>query len=351
MGSLRDVEARGLDTFHACHLQPNEDFLRKARGAVNDICDFLKARCFQDAPWGGTRVRKVVKGGSLGKGTSMRNGSDADLVLFLNIFESYTDQEKDRKMIIQEMKRQLSKCQKEMYWEVDFEHSPHANPRVLQFTLHSRETGDSVQFDVLPAYDALGQYHRSRPDPQIYVNLIRTGRCGEFSSCFTELQKNFIVDRPTKLKNLIRLVKHWYKEVQEKSFPPKYALELLTVYVWEKGSRETKFDMARGFRTVLWLIEKYKEIRIYWTTYYDFDNETIKRYLQTQLSKNRPVILDPADPTANVGEGKRWDLLAKKAKACASMKWCRNPDGSFVEPWNVPLAVEVPQEEGWCTLI
>lgn len=58
-----------------------------------------------------------------------------------------------------------------------------------------------------------GQYHRSRPDPQIYVDLILTGRCGEFSPCFTELQKDFIVDRPTKLKSLIRLVKHWYKEV------------------------------------------------------------------------------------------------------------------------------------------
>lgn len=59
----------------------------------------------------------------------------------------------------------------------------------------------------------IDQYHRSRPDPQIYVDLIGTGTYCEFSPCFTELQKHFIVDRPTKLKNLIRLVKHWYKEV------------------------------------------------------------------------------------------------------------------------------------------
>ncbi|KAM3826238.1 2'-5'-oligoadenylate synthase 1-like [Vipera latastei] len=351
MGSLREVEARGLDVFHASYLQPSEDFLRQAREAVHRICEFLKARCFQDAPWGGTRVLKVVKGGSLGKGTSMRNGSDADLVLFLNIFRSYTDQEKNRKMILEEIEWQLGRCQKELYWEVHFEPFRHANPRVLQFTLRSKKSADSLQFDVLPAYNALGQFHGSKPDPQIYIDLIRTGGCGEFSACFTELQKNFIVDRPTKLKSLIRLVKSWYREVKKNSFPPKYALELLTVYAWEKGSGETKFDMAKGFRTVLWLIEKHKEVCIYWTTYYDFENETIKNYLQTQLCKSRPVILDPADPTANVGEGKRWDLLANKAKAYTSMKCCRNPDGSFVEPWIVPLAMEAPWEEECCTLV
>lgn len=88
----------------------------------------------------------------------MRKGSDADLVLFLNIFKSYTDQVKVRKVIIQEMKRRLSECQKELYWGVDFEPSHHANPRVLQFTLHSQETEDSIKFDVLPAYDALGGF-------------------------------------------------------------------------------------------------------------------------------------------------------------------------------------------------
>lgn len=36
---------------------------------------------------------------------------------------------------------------------------------------------------------------------------------GEFSACFTELQRDFVSCRPTKLKDLLRLVKHWYKQV------------------------------------------------------------------------------------------------------------------------------------------
>ncbi|XP_058014775.1 2'-5'-oligoadenylate synthase 3-like [Ahaetulla prasina] len=433
MGSLGSFGSWQLDKFHNDYLQPSEEFLKKARRAIHSICEFLKATCFQDRPRRDIKVLKVVKGGSLGKGTSMKNGSDADLVLFLNIFKSFTDQENNRKVIIQEIERRLDECQEllnlevffekskwsnprvlqfELYskesqdsiefdvlpaydaleeqggslgkgtsmkngsdadlvlflntfesftdqennrmeiiqeierrldecqellnLEVFFKKSKWSNPRVLQFELYSKESQDSIEFDVLPAYDALGQYNGSRPHPQTYVDLIRTGKSSEFSSCFTELQKDFIVDRPTKLKSLIRLVKQWYKEVEEKSFPPKYALELLTVYAWEQGSGQEQFDTAKGFRTVLWLIENYTQIRIYWTKYYNFDNEIIKRYLQDQLSKNRPVILDPADPTANFGEAKGWDRLAGKAKFYASMNCCQKRDGSLVEPWNVP---------------
>ncbi|XP_026577965.1 2'-5'-oligoadenylate synthase 1A-like [Pseudonaja textilis] len=343
MASLAHVGSWGLDNFHCEYLQPNKEFLQQACRAIDCICDFLKRHCFKDVPWRGIKVLKVVKGGSLGKGTSMKNGSDADLVLFLNIFRSYTDQESSRKMIIEEIERRLNECQELLNREVFFEKFKWPNPRVLQFKLCSRESNDSIEFDVLPAYDALGQYvQHSKPHPQIYVDLISTGKCGEFSPCFTELQKDFIVDRTTKLKSLIRLVKHWYKEVKEKSIPPKYALELLTVYAWEQGSRQAQFNMAEGFRTVLWLIEHYEEICIYWTEYYDFHNEIIKQYLQEQLCKKRPVILDPADPTANFGEAKGWDRLAEKARRYASMNCCQKRDGSLVEPWDVPLAKKVP---------
>lgn len=48
-----------------------------------------------------------------------------------------------------------------------------------------------------------------------YTELLRTNSGpGEFSPCFTELQKKFVKRFPAKLKNLLRLVKHWYKEVR-----------------------------------------------------------------------------------------------------------------------------------------
>ncbi|KAK7806451.1 hypothetical protein U0070_017988 [Myodes glareolus] len=106
-----------------------------------------------------------------------------------------------------------------------------------------------------------------KPDPEIYRRLIRKctflGKEGEFSTYFTELQRNFLKHRPPKLKRLICLVKHWYqlcKEKLGKPLPPQYALELLTVYAWERGSGVTEFNTAEGFRTILELVTKYREL-------------------------------------------------------------------------------------------
>lgn len=60
----------------------------------------------------------------------------------------------------------------------------------------------------------------SRPDPQVYKDLIHSySNAGEFSTCFTELQRDFVSARPTKLKSLIRLVKHWYQQVRHGGHP------------------------------------------------------------------------------------------------------------------------------------
>lgn len=53
------------------------------------------------------------------------------------------------------------------------------------------------------------------PKAEVYVELLNAhGGPGEFSPCFTELQKMFVKRCPAKMKNLLRLVKHWYKEVR-----------------------------------------------------------------------------------------------------------------------------------------
>nr|XP_056715019.1 2'-5'-oligoadenylate synthase 3-like [Euleptes europaea] len=330
---LYTTEARKLDTFISENLQPNEEFLGKARRAIDIFCEFLWENCFKDAAPPQPRVMKVIKGGSLGKGTAFRGGSEANLVVFLSVFKDYIDQDTKQKEIVQEIGRSFEefKEKNKERLSVTFEASMWLKPRMLSFTVCSDDLGDSIEFDVLPAFDALGQYKKgSRPDPQVYVDLIKScPRGGEFSTCFTELQKEFIKARPPKLKSLICLLKYWYKKyvhphktkLQDgESLPPKYALELLAVYAWEQGSLETDFDMAEGFRTVLLLLQQYRQLCIFWTTFYDFENETLKSYLLSQLQKPRPVILDPADPTGIVGEGSRWDLLAQEAEHCSRQK-------------------------------
>uniref|UniRef100_A0A8B9QFV7 Polymerase nucleotidyl transferase domain-containing protein n=1 Tax=Apteryx owenii TaxID=8824 RepID=A0A8B9QFV7_APTOW len=152
---LYDTPSRQLDKFIYEVLQPDSIFLEQLRRAVHTICEFLRDNCFAGAPPPRTRVLKVVKGGSAGKGTALKKSSDADLVVFLNCFEDYEDQEKNRAEIIREIQKRLVECQQQKHFEVEFEVNRWPNPRVLSFQLSSRTLSESISFDVLPAYDAL----------------------------------------------------------------------------------------------------------------------------------------------------------------------------------------------------
>ncbi|KAM7051200.1 2'-5'-oligoadenylate synthase 3 isoform 2-T2 [Molossus nigricans] len=341
---LRQTPASDLDKFISALLQPNQQFLDQVAKAVDTICSFLRENCFRNSP---TKVLKVVKGGSSAKGTALQGRSDADLVVFLTCFSRFTEQGSTRAEIISEIRAQLEACKQELQFDVKFEISKWENPRVLSFSLTSPTMLDqSVDFDVLPAFDALGQLGSgSKPPAHVYVDLIRSyNNAGEYACCFTELQRDFIVSRPTKLKSLIRLVKHWYQQCNKMpkgkgSLPPQHGLELLTVYAWEQGGQDPQFNMAQGFRTVLELVTQYRQLCVYWTVNYSWEDESIKDFLKLQLQKPRPIILDPADPTGNLGHNARWDLLAREAAAYISALCCMDKDGTPIQPWPVKAAV------------
>jgi hypothetical protein len=59
----------------------------------------------------------------------------------------------------------------------------------------------------------------------------------------------------------------------------------------------------------------------------------------------RPTILDPADPTGNLGHNARWDLLAKEAVACMAALCCTGRDGAPIPPW--PVKVREERGTGW----
>uniref|UniRef100_A0A5F8GDQ1 2'-5' oligoadenylate synthase n=1 Tax=Monodelphis domestica TaxID=13616 RepID=A0A5F8GDQ1_MONDO len=340
---LQQTPSWDLDHFISKFLQPNREFLGQVNRAVDIICSFLKENCFRNSS---TKVLKVVKGGSSAKGTALRGRSDADLVVFLSCFRSYLDQGTNRAELIAEIRAQLEACRRQKQFDVKFEISKWENPRVLSFTLFSKSLDHSVDFDVLPAFDALGQLGSgTKPKPQVYIDLIESyNNGGEYSTCFTERQRDFVISRPTKLKSLIRLVKHWYKQCMRVPkgrgpLPPQYALELLTIYAWEQGNGTAQFDMAEGFRTVLDLVQNYKNLCIHWKVNYGSENEIIKNFLTQQLRKPRPIILDPADPTGNLGPGTRWDLLAKEAASYTNSMCCANKSGDFVQPWVLKVRI------------
>uniref|UniRef100_A0A8C4WMJ4 2'-5'-oligoadenylate synthase 1-like n=1 Tax=Gopherus evgoodei TaxID=1825980 RepID=A0A8C4WMJ4_9SAUR len=350
---LYQVPAGSLDAWIAEHLQPSKEFQLQVKDTVRRICDFLKETCFDDI-----KVFKTVKGGSAGKGTALKNNSDADLVLFLSCFSSYQDQMENRVAVLDTIKQKLNQFRQTIAFSVDMEVSQPTEkgtcPRSCSITIQLKRRGESIEVDVLPAYDALGQVTPGiKPSPQVYEDLIRArAGPGEFCTSFTELQRDFVKRRPAKLKNLLRLVKHWYEELSKTTsgLPPKYALELLTIYAWESGTKGAeKFSMAEGFRTVMELLCRYQELRVYWTKFYDLQSSVIGPHVKRLLREPCPVILDPADPTGTLGQGKNWDLLAREAAKCRDQLFCRNGLAP-IRCWDVqparPMQVMVKQLSG-----
>ncbi|XP_021078226.1 inactive 2'-5' oligoadenylate synthetase 1C-like [Mus pahari] len=360
---LYSTPACELDKFIRDHLLPDSSFHAEARADIDFVTAFLKERCFQGAAHP-MRVSKVVMGGQYDEHTALKGKSEANMVVFFNNLASFEEQLKRRGEFIKEIRKHLCQLQHEKQLREKFEvqSSEQPNSRSLGFKLSYPQLQQEVEFDVQPAYDALYELRNNKyADPyfynEIYARLIHEcttlKKEGEFSICFTDLHQNFLKDRAPKLRNLIRLVKHWYRLCKEKlgkPLPPQYALELLTVYAWESGSREYEFNTAQGFRTVLELVTKYKWLRIYWTVYYDFRHGEVSEYLHKQLKKDRPVILDPADPTRNVAGTNHlgWELLAKEAVSWLQSSFFRNCDACLVDPWAVPMTVEIPQD---CVLL
>uniref|UniRef100_A0A8C3QRY2 2'-5'-oligoadenylate synthetase like n=1 Tax=Cyanoderma ruficeps TaxID=181631 RepID=A0A8C3QRY2_9PASS len=351
---LRTVTTKNLDSWIGETLRPSPAFSAQVKETVGQICEFLKRDCFGD----GIHVQKTVKGGSAGKGTALKKNSDADVVLFLSCLPSYQEQKKNRKVILDLIMIRLKTCKERLRFNVCIGEpkykGPDSTPRSLSLTLSSKETGESIDVDILPAYDALGQVTQNAPpNAEVYVGLLSAcSHPGEFSPCFTELQKKFVKRYPAKLKDLLRLVKYWYKELLNPQYPnahlpPKYALELLTIYAWEKGtgSRDS-FDMAQGFRTVLELLCQHRDICIYWEEYYSLQHREIGAHVKRLLCSPRPIILDPADPTGILGQGKNWGLMAQAAASdCRSLPCLQN-----VQSWNVqpaqPVNIVVTQLSG-----
>uniref|UniRef100_A0A670YKJ6 Ubiquitin-like domain-containing protein n=1 Tax=Pseudonaja textilis TaxID=8673 RepID=A0A670YKJ6_PSETE len=345
---LYSISSKSLDGYIGLNLHPSKEFQENVCDAVNRICSFLKENCKLDKD---TRVIKTVKeAGSTGKGTTLDMSSDVDLVIFFSCFSSFQDQVEKREHVIKEIEKNLNRCIQTIAFKVDISPPRKKGTRSLQLHIQAKKKKELVEVDLLPAYDALGQITFSYvPPTKIYTELIEAnGQPGEFNTSFTELQRNFVKRCPAKLKDLLRLVKHWYKEIKVSYYesfklPPKFALELLTIYAWEEGTGKEQFNTAEGFCTVMKLITQYQHLCLYWTKYYNLDNSQVGLHVKGKLKESRPVIIDPADPTANVAKANMgaWDLLAQKASDCLTQPCCMK-DEQPIEPWNVQVTVKQP---------
>ncbi|XP_038076657.1 2'-5'-oligoadenylate synthase 1A-like [Patiria miniata] len=234
----------------------------------------------------------IFQGGSLGKDTMLADYSDVDLVAFVNppdlepISEYWSprDYKNQLKTVIKEFEDSL--------FELPSVTIIRSNEYLVNFAVKVGKR--TVSVDLLPT--------ANNDHPDVYSEMMNQTSShqerGFYSASFVEKQRDFVIDQPDDVRNLIRMVKYWAYTRLPKRLQKSYPLELITIYCWEKAGEPESFEIVEGLKAVLEVLESQPwKRRKFWTDYYskDFALDIIKT-----LGMKYPVMLDPANPTNNV---------------------------------------------------
>lgn len=269
-----------LDDLVAVTVQPDYDFLSECDSAVEKIVHLLQNNVNESL-----RPRRVIKGGSLGKGTAVKGKSDIDLVLMLKEYRDVRSLTRNLSSVIASLKSCFN--------NFPGIHVKRTTPYCVQLE-YSHGSGEKLAIDVLPAVDCL----EINGKQQVFEMM--RGRDSNiqrnYSPSLTPLQVQLFSPLPTKLKSLIRLVKYWKKEKGQNSardWPTSYVLELVTLAAWTKAGSPEKFDLRKGLCAVLHSLINHEDFAE------DFDEHRF--YDESILSRlPKPYIIDPCNPFNNV---------------------------------------------------
>ncbi|KAL3868663.1 hypothetical protein ACJMK2_041441 [Sinanodonta woodiana] len=285
-----------LDIFDAQNLQMNESYRASCNAVIDRLVKFLQ----NNVP---IKVKEVVKGGSLGKGTAVRDKSDIDLVLFLSDYPTVKSVKADMSELIATLKKYLGQ-----YGGCRIVGTTRFSVQV-DVSCHASHTHD---VDILPACDVIGMHGPSAVyDEMLKFEDLRLN----YSASLVKLQLNFVKVLPAKVMSLIRLVKHWRKsELPSGSglgrWPTSYILELIVIRKWEDAGRPERFDLKRGLHSFLKALVNYCDLQVVW----------YQNYGRLYTPHSPPYVIDPANPFNNVMDRcDVWDKVAEYARK--ALKW------------------------------
>lgn len=301
-----------LRQFVETRLRPESGLMKTAcAGEVEALVELIEQCC--PVP-----VSRVVKGGSFIKGTDTQDWSDVDAVLFSDSFTSLEDCRRSLTPALAALEKNLKNTA--MTNRILMEKK---TAFALRFQFKCFNNTHSHHFDVMLCYDTLGPRPSKDDKGMLFRRLCNCGHSDEaqlLSLSLLQYQVDFVKAATLGVKDLIRLVKHWFrtsfaKPSQENRFrrlPSSYTVELLTLHAWQLAGKPIFFSLLQGLRAVLRLLLRCSELCILWDELYTPYCQGVRRTLQEQT---RPFILDPANPTFNVCENcNAWDEVAVVAR-------------------------------------
>ena len=260
------------------------------REIIEQIIDFCQTRL----PF---RVTRVAKGGSLGHDTATKSRSDIDLVLYSDDLPK-TGHTRWLPSIISALASLLKDAQKML---------TKAEKSLPKLTLIST-TQYSVQFtvgdldvDLIPCFDWRNDYSSAN-----LYQTIKEERPMDYIwylSAACEKESDFIRKQPIKIKDMIRMVKHWRNGILWKDQfhrPSSLLLSLLVIGAHEdlvkKGASNLLITPESMLQRLTDIIQRKHELRLEWSTNY---SETARAMFPM---KTCPVVRNPSNPSDNVAE-------------------------------------------------
>ena len=362
------VDGGRLDVFVKDNVQLPKETKENYSRAVQEIVSFLNLRADygsgqpRDFPW---KFKRVFKSGSLQKGTAVRGHADVDLVCFIEKgknLQSPKEFLKKRGQILDDIANKFGGyhnwIKEGSRWVADIRGFPvqHQKTFVPLYNFHNEyllnvklveasgvenyslpENSDesesdeaTIDVDIIPGfdlYDHLGQKPGVREGVGVFQFIESQEHpmkfADQFSASLAEMQYDFIRDRLNRgdlnnLKKLMLLVKYWYKTEVKSRYNrvrfPSYLIELLCLHVWETHLQGTKYDALTWFFQVLIVIERKNELAVVWREKYSREGLVVVD-VPWQVSEQRPLIADPANPFNNVAGGvAQWPEIFACAK-------------------------------------
>lgn len=254
-------------------------FNSKVAQTLSDIVDIVTRSTFLN-------FDKVVKGGSIAKGSAINGVSDAEIVFFVHGVPQI-GHDKWLPSLLRATQGVLSE-------HLGNEHG------VEGVSI----TEDSVQMKVkgIVTVDL-----RFSPVFDSFTNVIQTiGNQGpevrkHYTPSLVHERTQFIAKQPGHVKVTIRLLK-WWRDQQEWSSkllrPSDEILELLAVY---SAVQSKPADQRIAVANVMLQLSQFNDLQIVWSNYYS------KEDVWAPLLRQRPLLMDPTNPFVNIADAQFFD--------------------------------------------
>nr|KAG5693110.1 hypothetical protein BaRGS_014060 [Batillaria attramentaria] len=251
---LSRLSGKQLTRFLEDELKPKGDDIDSMNKEVDQFVRFLH-QC-SDPPF---TVDRVVKGGSLGKGTAVRGSSDIDLEVVFNGLSSIEELKNNREVLLDRIERAAEKYK----WRGGIQQT-----KRTKFSIQFKLNGKDV--DVLPVFDAM-KHLESTGDIYRQMDRYREGAeiaAKEYSASLSELQIAEVKGVDARVKDVIRLLKFWKKHSDSEATRqiPSYSMELLALHM---SRRYMSLGIEDLFRKCMGKLGCCHDIRVAFDANYD----------------------------------------------------------------------------------